>query len=145
MRLLIIEDETTLREQLASRFRQNGYVVDEAENGRDGLFYGQEYPADLAIIDVGLPEISGLEVIRHLRKSGKTYPILVLTARSRWQEKVEGLEAGADDYLTKPFHLQELEARVEALIRRSAGYASPKIENGRISHVHPVVWPTLPP
>jgi len=132
MRILIIEDEKLLREQLIAKFRQNGYVLDSAENGEDGLYYGLEFPVDLAIIDIGLPIMSGIEVIEKLREAGKTYPVIILTARSRWQEKVEGLEAGADDYLAKPFHFEELQARVSALIRRSAGHATPTLEHGGI-------------
>ena len=132
MRILIVEDESHLREQLVSKFRQNGYALDSADNGEDGLYYGLEYPIDLAIIDLGLPKMSGIEIIEKIRSAGKTYPILILTARSRWQEKVEGLEAGADDYLAKPFHFEELLARVSALIRRSAGHAAPTLENGAI-------------
>jgi two-component system response regulator PhoP len=132
MRILIVEDESRLREQLVSKFRQNGYALDSADNGEDGLYYGLEYPIDLAIIDLGLPKMSGIEIIEKIRGAGKTYPILILTARSRWQEKVEGLEAGADDYLAKPFHFEELLARVSALIRRSAGHAAPTLENGAI-------------
>ena len=132
MRILIVEDESNLREQLAIKFRENGYAIDESKDGEDGLYYGMEYPIDLAVIDLGLPNMSGIELIEKLRNQGKTYPIIILTARSRWQEKVEGLEAGADDYLTKPFHFEELQARVSALIRRSAGHASPTIENGNI-------------
>ena len=132
MRLLIIEDELTLRAQLTERFRQNGFAVDEARDGEEGLYFGKEYPVDLAIVDLGLPKMSGIDVIRQLREDGITYPIIILTARSRWQEKVEGLEAGADDYLAKPFHFEELQARVSALIRRSAGQSSPIIENGGI-------------
>ena len=132
MRILIVEDETHLREQLVSKFRQNGYALDSADNGEDGLYYGLEYPIDLAIIDLGLPKMSGIEIIEKIRSAGKTYPVLILTARSRWQDKVEGLEAGADDYLAKPFHFEELLARVSALIRRSAGHAAPTLENGAI-------------
>jgi len=132
MRILIVEDEAHLREQLVSKFRQNGYALDSADNGEEGLYYGLEYPIDLAIIDLGLPKMSGIEIIEKIRSAGKTYPILILTARSRWQEKVEGLEAGADDYLAKPFHFEELQARVSALIRRSAGHAAPTLENGSI-------------
>ena len=132
MRILIVEDESHLREQLVSKFRQNGYALDSADNGEDGLYYGLEYPIDLAIIDLGLPKMSGIEMIEKIRSEGKTYPILIFTARSRWQEKVEGLEAGADDYLAKPFHFEELLARVSALIRRSAGHAAPTLENGAI-------------
>ena len=132
MRILIVEDETNLLEQLTDKLRQNGYAVDTAKDGEDGVYYGLEYPIDLAIIDLGLPKMTGIEVIEKLRSEGKTYPIIILTARSRWQEKVEGLEAGADDYLTKPFHFEELQARVSALIRRSAGHAAPVLENGKI-------------
>lgn len=132
MRILIVEDESNLLEQLADKLRQNGYAVDTAKDGEDGVYYGLEYPVDLAIIDLGLPKMTGIEVIEKLRSEGKTYPIIILTARSRWQEKVEGLEAGADDYLTKPFHFEELQARVSALIRRSAGHAAPVLENGKI-------------
>jgi len=132
MRILLVEDETTLREQLAARLKQDGYVVDATDNGDDGLYFGLEYPVDMAIIDLGLPGIPGIEVIRRLRDGGKTFPVLILTARSRWQEKVEGLEVGADDYLTKPFHYEELQARISALIRRSAGHASPMLENGLV-------------
>lgn len=133
MRILIIEDESKLREQLITKFHQNGYALDSADNGEDGLYYGTEYPIDLAIIDLGLPKMSGIKVIEKLREAGKTFPIIILTARSRWQEKVEGLEAGADDYLAKPFHFEELQARVSALIRRSAGHAAPTLENGAIT------------
>ena len=127
-----MEDEVHLRTQLAEKLKQNGYVVDAADNGDDGLYYGLEYPVDMAIIDLGLPGISGIQVIEKLREGGLTYPIIILTARSRWQEKVEGLEAGADDYLTKPFHYEELQARISALIRRSAGHATPMLEIGGI-------------
>ncbi len=133
MRILIVEDEATLRGQLTDKFRQTGYAVDSADNGKIGLFHGLEYPIDLAVIDLGLPDMTGIEVIEKLRVQGKTYPIIILTARSRWQEKVEGLEAGADDYLTKPFVFEELQARVSALIRRSAGHATPILHNGAIA------------
>jgi len=133
MRLLLIEDEPSLREQLSNRLRQDGYAVDTAVDGEEGLFYAKEYPIDLAVVDLGLPKISGIEVIQQLRKAGKTVPVLILTARNRWQDKVEGLEAGADDYLAKPFHYEELAARVQALIRRSAGQADPVINVGAVS------------
>ena len=132
MRILIVEDENTLRAQLVSKFRQKGFAVDEAADGEDALFFAKEYPVDIAVVDIGLPKLSGIEVIRQLRADGIAYPILILTARSRWQEKVEGLDAGADDYLAKPFHFEELHARVSALIRRSAGQSSPVIEFGSI-------------
>ena len=133
MRLLLVEDEPALREQLASRLRQDGYAVDTAIDGEEGLFYAAEYPIDLAIVDLGLPKISGIELIQRLRKLGKDVPVLILTARNKWQDKVEGLESGADDYLAKPFHYEELAARVKALIRRAAGQADPIITVGDIS------------
>jgi two-component system response regulator PhoP len=98
--------------------------VDAAGDGEEGHYLGQEYPVDVAVVDIGLPRLSGVEVIRRWRASGRAFPVLILTARSRWQDKVEGLEAGADDYLAKPFHLEELLARLRALVRRSAGWAS---------------------
>ena len=130
MRILIVEDDHRLLEMVSEQMRRAGYAVDPVADGEEGLFYGEEYPLDLAIIDLGLPGMSGLELIRRLRKSGCSYPILILTARAQWQEKVEGLEAGADDYLTKPFHVEELKARVNALLRRSAGHANPEITFG---------------
>jgi two-component system response regulator PhoP len=133
MRILLVEDELKLKEQLSEKLRQNGYAVDAVETGENGIYYGLEYPIDMAIIDLGLPDVSGIEVIEKIRGGGKSYPILILTARSRWQEKVQGLESGADDYLTKPFHFEELQARISALIRRSAGHATPLLVNGAIS------------
>lgn len=130
MRILIVEDDHRLLEMVSEQMRQAGFAVDAVADGEEGLFYGEEYPLDLAIIDLGLPGISGLELIRKLRKSGQSYPILILTARAQWQEKVEGLEAGADDYLTKPFHVEELKARVNALLRRAAGHANPEVTFG---------------
>ena len=121
MRVLLIEDEVLLRQQLAKQLEQEGYRVDQAGDGKTGLYNASEYPCDLAIVDLGLPQLSGLELIRRLRADGSKLPILILTARGRWQEKVEGLEAGADDYLTKPFEFPELLARIKALLRRTAG------------------------
>lgn len=132
MRILIVEDEVTLRSQLVEKFRSKGFAVDEAGDGEEALFFGREYPVDVAVVDIGLPKLSGMEVIRRLRDDGVEYPIIILTARSRWQEKVEGLDCGADDYLAKPFHFEELYARVSALIRRSAGQSSPIFEIGPI-------------
>lgn len=128
MRLLIIEDEPNIREQLQQYLQQQGYAVDAAEDGAAGLFMGKEYPFDLAIVDLGLPKLSGIEVIQQWREQGKTFPILILTARGKWQDKVEGLEAGADDYLVKPFHNEELLARTRALLRRSSGISQPLIQ-----------------
>ena len=125
MRILVVEDELVLAQQIQEYFSDKGFAVDVANTGSDGLFMGEEYPIDAAVIDVGLPDFSGIELIKKLRKKNFIFPILILTARSRWQEKVEGLEAGGDDYLVKPFHYEELLARVNALIRRSMGNAHP--------------------
>lgn len=132
MRLLVIEDETALRRQLCEQLRAAGHAVDDAATGKDGLVHGREYPIDLAVVDIGLPDISGIEVIRAWRKQDRRFPVLILTARGRWQDKVEGLEAGADDYLVKPFHVEELLARVNALLRRAAGLAQPVVSCGPI-------------
>jgi two-component system response regulator PhoP len=133
MRILLLEDETLLRNQLQELLQQEGYIVDASGNGEEGLYLGNEYPVDAGIIDIGLPGISGLEVIQKLRTNNRNFPILILTARGRWQEKVEGLEAGADDYLTKPFEVQELLARLRAILRRSSGHATSIIHNGPIA------------
>ena len=133
MRVLLIEDDQRLLDTLATHLRDAGYAVDVSTDGIEGLYLGEEFPIDLAIIDLGLPEMPGLEVIRKLRSRGRDFPILVLTARSEWQDKVAGLEAGADDYLTKPFHIEELMARVNALMRRSGGHARPRIQLGPVT------------
>jgi two-component system response regulator PhoP len=130
MRILLVEDDIRLQDSLAGELRQAGYAVDVSGDGIEGLYYAEEYPVDLAIIDLGLPGMSGLELIRKLRASERRFPVLILTARSEWQDKVKGLEAGADDYLTKPFHPEELKARVAALIRRSAGHSQPEVGFG---------------
>ncbi len=130
MRILLVEDDTGLQTSLAEILREAGYAVDVSSDGIEGLFFGEEYPVDLAIIDLGLPGMPGMDLIRKLRAQERQFPIMILTARSEWQDKVEGLEAGADDYLTKPFHPEELKARVGALLRRSAGHAQPLIELG---------------
>ncbi|MEJ1297877.1 MAG: response regulator transcription factor [Candidatus Sedimenticola sp. (ex Thyasira tokunagai)] len=132
MRVLVVEDESALREQLHQQLTSRGFSVDSAEDGEEGLYIGRAYPLDLAVIDLGLPKLSGIELIRRLRGEGVAFPILILTARGDWQDKVEGLEAGADDYLVKPFHIEELLARLNALLRRSAGHASPTLESGPI-------------
>ena len=130
MRLLLVEDEPTLRENLYEFLSSIQYSVDTAADGREALFLGQEHPYDVAIIDIGLPEIDGIEVIKKLREDEISFPIIILTARGHWQDKVEGLEAGADDYLAKPFHNEELQARLNALSRRSKGHASPELSFG---------------
>jgi len=133
MRLLLVEDDLALQANLKLSLVEAGYSVDVASDGEDGLFQATEYDYDAAIIDVGLPLIDGISVIRSLRAQGIAYPVLILTARDHWQDKVSGLDAGADDYLTKPFQPEELNARLNALIRRSAGQASPIITNGALS------------
>lgn len=133
MRLLIVEDDSRLLMQLDQYMRANSYSVDLADDGEKALFLMREHPYDLAIVDIGLPKIDGFELIKTVRAEGVEYPILILTARDRWQEKVEGLDAGADDYLTKPFHNEELLARVKAQIRRASGQPNPLIEMGPIA------------
>ena len=133
MRVLVVEDDQSLQEQLVENLTKRGFAVDATDNGTDALYFGTEYPIDIAIVDLGLPDIPGMEVIKQLRAKDINFPILILTARARWEEKVEGLEAGADDYLVKPFHTEELLARMNALIRRSAGVASPMLVCGPIS------------
>lgn len=133
MRILVVEDEAQLREQLAARLRAEGYAVETAADGDEGLWQATEFPIDLAVIDLGLPGLPGDEIIRRARAAGRTFPVLILTARGRWEDKVEGLEAGADDYLVKPFHVEELLARIRALLRRAAGVASPRLECGPIA------------
>jgi two-component system, OmpR family, response regulator PhoP len=132
MRILVVEDEAALRDSLKARLTEAGFTVDVARDGDEGLFAGSENPLDVAIVDLGLPGVPGLEVIRRLRAAGKTYPILILTARDNWQDKVEGLQAGADDYVAKPFHFEEVLARVQALLRRAGGWASPQLKCGPV-------------
>jgi two-component system response regulator PhoP len=132
MRILVVEDEPTLSAQLKSRLSDEGFIVDVALDGEEGLYYGHEYDYDAAVVDLGLPKLDGIDLIGRLRRENRNFPVLVLTARSNWQNKVEGLEAGADDYLTKPFQVEELLARLNALMRRAAGYASPVLEAGAL-------------
>lgn len=130
MRILVIEDEPALCEQIANDLKTAGYTVDKALDGEEGFFLATEYDFDLMVIDLGLPKISGMEIIGKLRSLNIHNPILILTARDHWQDKVSGLSAGADDYLAKPFHTEELLARINALIRRSAGHSSPVLRLG---------------
>jgi two-component system, OmpR family, response regulator PhoP len=132
MKILVVEDELTLRENLVQSFKKAGFAVESAETGEDGLFIANEYPIDLAVVDIGLPGISGLEMIEQLRENNNQLPVIVLTARDSWQDKVEGLSTGADDYMAKPYQFEELLARCNALLRRSAGFASPKIKFANI-------------
>jgi len=133
MRVLIVEDEVALRDTLKEKLADAGFTVDVASDGEEGVFAALEFPLDVAIVDLGLPKVSGLELIRRVREQRKSYPILILTARDRWQDKVEGLQAGADDYVAKPFHFEEVLARVQALLRRSGGWASPELACGAVS------------
>jgi len=130
MHVLIVEDEPELRRQLIARLTQDGCLAEGTGDGEEGLYLASEYAFDVAVIDLGLPGLSGLEIIRRLRAGERALPILILTARDRWQDKVEGLEAGADDYLVKPFHSEELLARLRALVRRAAGTASRELRRG---------------
>ena len=133
MRLLLIEDEAPLRLTLARRLEADGYRVDQAADGQDGLYQAREYPVDLAIVDLGLPRVNGLSIVQQLRADGRTLPILILTARGGWQDKVTGLEAGADDYLVKPFEYPELAARVTALLRRASQAATDVLTLGPLA------------
>ena len=132
MRILLVEDEAPLRETLGARLKREGYAVDMACDGDEGFYMGREVPFDVAVIDLGLPKMSGMDLVRALRAEGKKFPILILTARTLWQDKVEGLKAGADDYLVKPFHVEELLARLNALLRRAAGWSKPSLDCGPI-------------
>ncbi len=133
MRILLIEDELNLQADIKAGLESEAYIVDTSAEGNEGYFFATEYPLDAAIVDIGLPGMSGIEIIQKLRQQGSTLPILILTARSRWQEKVEGLEAGADDYLVKPFQMEELLARVKALLRRATGSPTTELKCGCIT------------
>ena len=133
MRLLVIEDDIDLQNQLKNALEHADFIVDVAGDGVEGLYYGKEYQYDLAIVDLGLPKMEGMEVIKQLRALGKVYPILILTARGGWKTKVQGLDIGADDYLVKPFQMEELQARIHALLRRAAGLAQSIIKRGPIT------------
>ena len=133
MRLLVIEDDQALREGLVRQLEADGYRVEQASDGEEGLYYAREFPFDLAIVDLGLPRLNGLTIVQRLRAEGRDMPLLILTARSTWQDKVAGLEAGADDYVVKPFDYPELAARVKALLRRSMKATSDVLEFGPIT------------
>ncbi|MEL6748410.1 MAG: response regulator transcription factor [Pseudomonadota bacterium] len=132
MRILVVEDEVTLSKQLQTWLEDGGYVVDVAHDGADGHHLGDTEPYDLAVLDLGLPTMDGLSILEAWRKAGRTMPVLILTARDRWSDKVAGIDAGADDYLAKPFHAEELMARIRALLRRAAGLASNTIVCGQL-------------
>ena len=133
MRILVVEDDPNLQRQLSKALGEAGYVVETARDGEEGHFLGESAEFDAAVLDLGLPGMNGIEVLRKWRAGGKTLPVLILTARDQWSDKVAGIDAGADDYLAKPFHMAELLARLRALIRRSAGHADPVLRNGRLS------------
>lgn len=132
MRLLVVEDELTLQRQLVEALSASGYTVDVASDGREALYLGQEQTYDAVILDVGLPLMDGISVLRKWRADQRTMPVLILTARDDWHDKVSGIDAGADDYVTKPFHMQELLARVRALIRRASGMADATLRCGKL-------------
>ena len=133
MRVLLVEDDALLRAQLRAGLEQAGYVVDEADNGRDAHHLGATEPFDAVVLDLGLPLLDGLSVLRRWREAGRAMPVLILTARDGWHEKVAGIDAGADDYLTKPFHTEELLARLRVLIRRAQGLATPVLACGPVA------------
>jgi two-component system OmpR family response regulator len=133
MRILVVEDEPTLRAQLHQALAESGYAVDAVDNGRDAHHLGEVEPFDAVVLDLGLPQMDGLTVLGKWRAAGRTMPVLILTARDDWHQKVAGIDAGADDYLTKPFHMEELLARLRALIRRAGGHASPMLTCGPLA------------
>jgi two-component system, OmpR family, response regulator len=132
MRILVVEDDTDLNRQLVTALEEAGYVVDSAADGEDGHFLGETEPYDAVVLDLGLPTLDGLSVLEKWRRDGRTMPVLILTARDRWSDKVAGIDAGADDYVAKPFHMEEVLARVRALVRRAAGHASNELICGPI-------------
>jgi len=132
MRILVVEDDPDLRRQLAEAITNSGYAVDLAADGEDGHFLGDTEPYDAVILDLGLPKMDGVSVLERWREDGRDFPVLILTARDRWSEKVAGFDAGADDYLTKPFYTEELLARLRALLRRAAGHSAAALECGEL-------------
>ena len=133
MRLLVVEDDKNLNRQLVEAFQEAEYAVDSATDGTDGHFLGETEPYDAVVLDIGLPGMDGITIVENWRKAGRTMPVLLLTARDRWSDKVAGIDAGADDYVAKPFHMEEVLARVRALVRRAAGRASNEMAVGRVS------------
>ena len=133
MRILIVEDDPDLARQLGDALKDTGYAVDVANDGEEGHFLGDTEPYDAVVLDLGLPIIDGISILQKWRADGKSFPVLILTARDQWSEKVSGFDAGADDYLTKPFHTEELLARLRALLRRSAGHTTDTIDIGDLT------------
>jgi two-component system OmpR family response regulator len=132
MRILVVEDDTNLNRQIKDALSEGGYAVDVAFDGEEGHFLGDTEPYDAVVLDIGLPQMDGLSVLEAWRRAGRTMPVLLLTARDRWSDKVQGIDAGADDYVAKPFHMEELLARLRALVRRAAGHASNEITAGPV-------------
>jgi two-component system response regulator PhoP len=132
MRVLVIEDEQEILNQLTEVLKNAGFVVDAAKDGEQGLYYASEYPIDIAVVDLGLPKMDGMDIIKKVRERGLNYPILILTARTSWQDRVDGLEAGADDYLDKPYHKEELLARLRALLRRTGRWSQSEFTCGAV-------------
>jgi two-component system, OmpR family, response regulator len=133
MRLLVVEDDPDINRQLVSALQDSGYVVDSAKDGEEGHYLGDTEPYDAVVLDLGLPVLDGVSVLEKWRRAGKKMPVLILTARDRWSDKVAGFDAGADDYVAKPFHMEEVLARVRALLRRSAGHATSELVCGPVS------------
>jgi two-component system OmpR family response regulator len=132
MRILVVEDDPDLNRQLSEALKTAGYVVDSAKDGEDGHFLGDTEPYDAVVLDIGLPRMDGISVLEAWRRAGRNMPVLILTARDRWSDKVQGIDAGADDYVAKPFHIEEVLARIRALVRRAAGHATNEIECGPV-------------
>ena len=132
MRILVVEDDINLNRQLKDALTEGGYAVDVAFDGEEGHFLGETEPYDAVVLDIGLPQMDGISVLEAWRRAGKTMPVLLLTARDRWSDKVQGIDAGADDYVAKPFHMEEVLARIRALVRRAAGLASNEIVSGSV-------------
>ncbi|PLX39072.1 MAG: DNA-binding response regulator [Hyphomicrobiales bacterium] len=132
MRILLVEDDPDLNRQMRAALTDAGYAVDVAFDGEEGHFLGDTEPYDTVVLDIGLPKMDGISVLEQWRRDGRTMPVLILTARDRWSDKVAGIDAGADDYVAKPFHIEEVLARIRALVRRAAGHASAEIECGPV-------------
>jgi two-component system OmpR family response regulator len=132
MRILVVEDDTNLNRQIKDALTEGGYAVDVAFDGEEGHYLGDTEPYDAVVLDIGLPQMDGLSVLEEWRRAGRSMPVLLLTARDRWSDKVQGIDAGADDYVAKPFHMEELLARLRALVRRAAGHSSNEITAGPV-------------
>ena len=132
MRLLVVEDDKDLNRQIVTALEQAGYVVDRAHDGEEGHYLGENEPYDAVILDLGLPKMDGVAVLQSWRRNGRAMPVIILTARDRWSDKVQGFDAGADDYVTKPFHMEEILARVRAVLRRAAGHSTSELVCGPV-------------